>query len=117
ALRRQQARLDSTLADPPLLEPPPDETAPRQLVDRDSSPRLPNAPEAKPRLLDTTPSPRTESPALKQNIDGATTKLGMEPARVDTGPSRSGQTMPPASPGRSPTPSTPPATRERAASP
>ena len=91
AMRRQQARMDSTLADPPLLDgPPDDEPAPHHpVIDRDSSPKLPSPPEAKhkstPRALDTTPSPRTEQPTILDRpgappSESQRTKLGVEPA-------------------------------------
>src|SRR5205823_1540609 len=85
--------------------------APRQVIDRDSSPGLPSPPEAKPaaRMLDTSPSPRTESPTLsdrpgerKQNLEGSTTMLGLEPARVETS-------------ARTPSASVPPLTKEQPA--
>ena len=99
ALRRQQARADSTLADPPLDGPPDDtESAvgaepvlPKPAMARESAPSLPSPPEKTPRpapaprLLDTSPSPRTEPAAgLAGASDmAAKTKLGLEPARVE----------------------------------
>ncbi|MBA3456869.1 MAG: TIGR02266 family protein [Deltaproteobacteria bacterium] len=58
------------------------------VVDRDSAPTLPSPPESRPqpRLLETTPSPRTEepgqaSPALaSSSSDNGKTRLGVEPA-------------------------------------
>lgn len=97
---RRGGRADSTLADPITATPAdapldPASTSPgfasgrasEKSLDRDSAPVLPSPPEmgsapAKaPRLLDTTPSPRTESDPMEKL---AKTKLGMEPVHVPT---------------------------------
>jgi uncharacterized protein (TIGR02266 family) len=84
AARRGGLRADSTLADPP---------APAH--DRDSAPGLPSPPDARPapKLLDTTPSPRTEQqtyvdrPAERpSDVNSAKTRLGLEPARSTSPP-------------------------------
>jgi uncharacterized protein (TIGR02266 family) len=71
--------------DTPLAEPPPP-------VDPDSAPGLPDPPAGRPgRLLDTTPSPRSEDkrPSGPNLSSGAQTRLGVEPAKVATGVGRS----------------------------
>ncbi len=63
--------------DTPLAEPPP--------PDRDSAPGLPEPPAAgRPgKLLDTTPSPRTDEPRRGLPAEGAAkTRLGVEPAKA-----------------------------------
>ncbi len=109
AARRSTPRADSTLADPPSPVAPqhlePSSTSPgfasarnQQTPERDSAPGLPSPPEAhKPRLLDTSPSPRTEdagaaAAAAKEALIAqnarmeklAKTRIGMEPAHVAT---------------------------------
>ncbi len=81
-----------------------DNTARAPYADRDSAPGLPSPPEASrpnPKILDTTPSPRTESPSQPPantsqtpapSIAPAKTVLGLEPARV---PLRAGPSTPP----------------------
>ncbi len=113
---RRGGRADSTLADPPPPAAPamhddPSHTAPgfasargsEPVIpqDRDSAPGLPSPPETSapakaPRMLDTTPSPRTqgddEAAARKAALIAqndrmeklAKTKIGMEPAHVMT---------------------------------
>ncbi|MDB4952849.1 MAG: type pilus assembly PilZ [Myxococcales bacterium] len=91
ALRRHAGgRADSTLADPPEAAPERVKTLP----DRDSAPGLPSPPEAsraQPKMLDATPSPRTQTPSdapPRSGLPGAEgrTKLGLEPAKVTTTP-------------------------------
>jgi uncharacterized protein (TIGR02266 family) len=68
----------------PLAEPPTAQLKGREpmVPDRDSAPGLPSPPEARPpKLLDTTPSPRSAPPME----DPARTKLGLEPAKAATG--------------------------------
>ena len=79
-------RADSTLADPPGFAGPA-QSGPigvaKTVPDRDSAPGLPSPPSAgpAPRLLDTTPSPRSvEVPAG----DLGKTKLGFDPPRAGT---------------------------------
>ena len=93
ALRRQQARNDMTVdeaaASSPLIEPPAAHE-PRHLIDRDSAPGLPSPPMVdaggrSPRLLDTSPSPRAET-GLSGDIPPSRTRIGLEPAKVDTRP-------------------------------
>jgi uncharacterized protein (TIGR02266 family) len=89
AARRGGVRHDSTLADPP--------TAVR---DRDSAPGLPNPPETRPapKLLDTTPSPRTEQPTQVErpsDLGAAKTRLGLEPARSTSPPPLRGRASTP----------------------
>ena len=89
ALRRQQARNDDeAAASSPLIEPPSAVVA--RVIDRDSAPVLPSPPVVEasgrsPRLLDTTPSPRADS-ALASDIPPSRTRIGVEPAKVDTKP-------------------------------
>ncbi len=106
-LADRRPRADSTLADAPRAETraetvPAEGAVKQPHVDRDSAPGLPSPPEARnqPKLLDTTPSPRSEPspstpPGTHPNPEGLKTKLGMEPAKMPIRPS---------------TPSTPPAT-------
>lgn len=115
AARRSSPRADSTLADPPSAQDQhdPSSTSPGfmsgrssqpAVPDRDSAPVLPNPPEApkQPRMLDTSPSPRTESGPVSSGLADreaaraaliaqndrmeklAKTKIGMEPAHVAT---------------------------------
>lgn len=100
ARRSGPLRQDSTLADPPAPQSPhladvpatldPSSTSPGfasgrasgLAVDRDSAPGLPSPPDVaakQPRLLDTSPSPRTERPTADPMVGLAKTKLGMEP--------------------------------------
>ena len=105
-LADRRPRADSTLADAPRAETraetvPAEGAVKQPHVDRDSAPGLPSPPErSQPKLLDTTPSPRSEPspstpPGTHPNPEGLKTKLGMEPAKMPIRPS---------------TPSTPPAT-------
>ncbi|MDQ3334950.1 MAG: TIGR02266 family protein [Myxococcota bacterium] len=108
-------RADSTLADPPSFAPPQSSgsvgvaksatTPPPLATDRDSAPGLPSPPAAgpAPRLLDTTPSPRVESPG-----DLGKTKLGFDAPRSGSpsSPPKS-NTSPPPTVSRTSTPSTP----------
>ncbi len=102
SLRRPGARADATVPDradtATALDVKP---VGSQQVDRDSAPILPSPPEPsrpQPRLLDTTPSPRAESPApaaiakenspaLAPSIDNQKTRLGVEPAKLPVRPS------------------------------
>jgi uncharacterized protein (TIGR02266 family) len=113
ARRGPPGRADSTLADPPAATPEPAAEVPETLdpsatspgfasgrtsestlpVDRESAPGLPSPPEASissktaaPRLLDTTPSPRTDSDPME---GFAKTRLGLDPVPVATRPQRS----------------------------
>src|SRR5205814_1514891 len=53
AARRQQGRADSTLADPPMSEPPAEAFGAKAMPDRDSAPGLPPSPDGpRPRALD-----------------------------------------------------------------
>ena len=63
-------------------------------IERDSAPGLPSPPESgntgrTGKLLDTSPSPRGEprnsSPSVQPPLDGAKTRLGLEPAKAQTG--------------------------------
>jgi uncharacterized protein (TIGR02266 family) len=66
-------------------------------LERDSAPGLPSPPESgntgrTGKLLDTSPSPRgeqapgrTSSPSMQPPLDGAKTRLGLEPAKAQTG--------------------------------
>ncbi len=113
-LADRRPRADSTLADAPRAETRADtvatEAAVKQtVVDRDSAPGLPSPPEARhqPKLLDTTPSPRSQPspsapPSMQPNPDGLKTMLGMEPAKT---------------PVRASSPSTPPNTSPAPARP
>ena len=109
-LGRRPGRTDATVPDSPRAETatavnvakaPPAKAPP---IDRDSAPTLPSPPEPsrpQPRLLDTTPSPRAESPApaaiaaatpvavIPPVADAAKTKLGIEPAKAPSRPSPS----------------------------
>jgi len=78
-----------------------DSTARAPYADRDSAPGLPSPPEPSrpnPKILDTTPSPRTEpsqppvNTAQTPALAPAKTQLGLEPARV---PLRAGPSTPP----------------------
>jgi len=104
--RNEGADEDEPVAEPPTDEPPADERAATEPVaaaeasepapvDRESAPVLPSPPETRaPRLLDTTPSPRSaEMPAATPPVDEAaaapddngspaSTRLGVEPARA-----------------------------------
>ena len=103
-LADRRPRGDATLSDSPRAETRADtvatEAAVKQtIVDRDSAPGLPSPPEARnqPKLLDTTPSARSEPsastpPATQANPEGLKTKLGMEPAKM---PLRSGSASTP----------------------
>jgi uncharacterized protein (TIGR02266 family) len=98
ARRGPNGRADSTLSEPPESADPA-ATAPgfasgrggdSPFVDRDSAPGLPSPPETSapgkaPRLLDTSPSPRTETPSDPME-KLAKTKLGLEPVHVATRP-------------------------------
>jgi uncharacterized protein (TIGR02266 family) len=114
ARRSGGIRADSTLADPPVATQvmergvEPSATSPGfmsgrgsqpAVLDRDSAPVLPSPPESPskaPRLLDTSPSPRTEESGSVNSAKAALiaqndrmeklakTKIGMEPAHVAT---------------------------------
>ena len=111
ATRRAAAtRSDSTVGDRPDSDRAAtvDSTVRAPYADRDSAPGLPSPPEPSrpnPKILDTTPSPRTEASSPSQppantastpygspNAEGAKTRLGLEPARV---PLRAGPSSPP----------------------
>jgi uncharacterized protein (TIGR02266 family) len=112
AMRRAQARSDSTVADESSTElareasrraepsiPPatqPKKSLATTLDDEDGAglgadpfvpaaptPRAPPTPSTPPRLLDTSPSPRTEPTSGLAGGEAGRTKLGVEPARVD----------------------------------
>jgi uncharacterized protein (TIGR02266 family) len=73
---RRHGRPETPLADPPLPN----------LPDRDSAPGLPEPPTRPGKLLDTTPSPRTEEPRRPSAPDlAAKTRLGVEPAKAPPG--------------------------------
>jgi hypothetical protein len=109
------ARADSTLADPPMAPPGsgPIGVAKASQPDRDSAPGLPSPPAAgqQPRLLDTTPSPRSV------NVEVPPPELGKTRLGVNAPAPRS--TQPPAtkSTPAAPTPVAPTPTRGRDSSP
>ena len=85
---RRAASRDATVNDRPESDRAPtvDSTARAPYADRDSAPNLPSPPEPSrpnPKILDTTPSPRSEASTPPANmIAPAKTQLGLEPARV-----------------------------------
>ena len=100
---RRAASRDATVNDRPESDRAQtvDSTARAPYADRDSAPGLPSPPEPSrpnPKILDTTPSPRSEPSQPPMNalqtpaLAPAKTQLGLEPARV---PLRGGPSTPP----------------------